>query len=137
MKLSRQSILMVIVCGMLFVSTIGESAQADDNMVYELRTYTTNPGKLPALHDRFRNHTMKLFEKHGIKNVAYWTPADKEDTLVYIVAHKDLESAKESWKAFSQDPAWQKAKSDSEKDGKIVVKVEKQFLNPTEYSPMK
>lgn len=137
MNVSRQFALTILVCGMLsfFAATGGQSALAGEAGIYELRTYTTNPGKLPALHARFRDHTMKLFEKHGIKSIAYWTPVDKEETLVYLVAHKDLESAKASWKAFSQDPEWQKAKSESEKDGKLVMKVERLFLNPTDYSP--
>lgn len=113
-------------------------AHADDEaMIYELRTYYCNPGKLPALHARFRDHTMKLFEKHGMKNIAYWTPADQEDTLVYIIAHKSEEAAKASWAGFINDPEWKKAHAESEKDGKLVMKIEKQFLKPTGYSPLK
>jgi NIPSNAP len=110
---------------------------ADEPMIYELRTYHCYPGKLPGLHARFRDHTMKLFEKHGIKNIAYWTPADQEDTLVYLIAHKNEAAAKESWKAFGSDPEWKKAQAESEKDGKLVMKVDRQFLNPTDYSPLK
>ena len=106
-------------------------------MVYELRTYTTVPGRLQALHARFKNHTMRLFEKHGMKNVIYWTPADKENTLVYVLAHKSVEDAKKSFDAFRKDPEWIKARDESERDGKIVEKVESQFLTPTEYSPIK
>jgi hypothetical protein len=108
-----------------------------ETMIYELRTYTTVPGRLPALHERFRNHTMRLFEKHGMKNVIYWTPADQENTLVYVLAHKSRDDARKSFEAFRNDPEWLKAKEESEKDGPIVEKVESRFLEPTDYSPMK
>ena len=120
---------------------LGGTTRADDKkaepLVYELRTYTANPGKMDDLHARFRNHTMQLFEKHGIKNIAYWTPLDKPDTLVYIVAHKSRDAAKKSWAAFSADPEWQAAYKESHKNGVLVKKVESQFLSPTDYSPMK
>ena len=70
------------------------AALADSHALYELRTYYANEGKIDALHARFRNHTMKLFEKHGMQNVAYWTPADEPNTLIYIIAHKDADAAK-------------------------------------------
>lgn len=115
----------------------GGSEKEAKPMVYELRTYTTAEGRLPDLHARFRDHTMKLFEKHGMKNVIYWTPADKENTLVYVVAHKNREAADKSWQGFRDDPEWKKVFAESRKDGPIVTKVEKQYLSPTDYSPMK
>jgi hypothetical protein len=110
--------------------------------IYELRTYTTNEGRMPALNARFRDHTMKLFEKHGMKNVIYCTPIDADgkpvdDKLVYLLAHKSVESAKKSFAEFGNDPEWIAARDASHKDGKIVSKVESQYLVPTEYSPMK
>jgi hypothetical protein len=105
--------------------------------VYELRTYTTNPGRLDALHKRFREHTNYLFVKHGMTLVGYWTPVDKPDTLVYLLAHASREAAAQSFKAFGADSEWQRAREESEKDGKIVVKVESQFLEPTDYSPLR
>lgn len=110
--------------------------------VYEMRTYTTEPGKLPNLHARFRDHTMKLFEKHGMKNVIYLTPVDADgkaidNKLVYLLAHKSQEAAKKSFDDFRQDPDWKAARDASEKDGKIVSKVESNFYLPTDYSPMK
>lgn len=105
--------------------------------VYELRTYTTLEGRLPALNKRFREHTMRLFEKHGMKNVVYLTPTDKPETLVYLITHESVEAAKKSWDAFRADPEWHAARDASEKDGKIVAKAESQYLNPTEYSPLK
>jgi hypothetical protein len=112
------------------------------NHVYELRTYITEPGRLPHLNARFKNHTVKLFEKHGMKNVIYFTPIDGEgkpvdNTLVYLLAHKSQEAAKTAFDEFRKDPEWKAAREDSEKDGKIVAKVESQFYVPTDYSPMK
>jgi phosphopantetheine adenylyltransferase len=109
--------------------------------IFELRTYHTVPGKLADLHARFRDHTMQIFEKHGMKNVGYWTPLEKEkgseDTLVYFLAFKDAEAAKKSWDAFRADPDWVKAKDESEKNGKLVEKVDSVYLKPTDYSPIK
>ncbi|MAG94009.1 MAG: NIPSNAP family protein [Planctomycetaceae bacterium] len=105
--------------------------------VYELRTYTTNEGKLPALHKRFSDHTMTIFETHGIKNIAYWTPTDKPNTLVYLVAHKSRAAARKSWPAFGNDPAWKKAYAASTEDGRLVSKVESIYLQPNDYSPVK
>lgn len=116
--------------------TAGDKKEAEP-LVYELRTYTTAEGRLPALHKRFKDHTLKIFEKHGMKNIIYWVPEDKENTLVYVIAHKSRKAADASWDAFRNDPDWKKAFADSRKDGKIVTKVERQFLKATDYSPMK
>ena len=113
------------------------SDEKQSPVVYELRTYTTHEGRLEALHKRFRDHTMKIFEKHGMKNIAYWVPTDKKDTLVYIITHKSLKAADASWNDFRNDSAWKAAYNASIEDGKIVKKVEKQFLIATDYSPMK
>ena len=108
--------------------------------LYELRTYTTLDGRLPALNKRFAEHTMKLFEKHGMKNEMYWIPTDpakKDNTLIYVVSHESQEAADKSWRAFGADPDWIKARDASEKDGKIVAKVERVFMTLTDYSPGK
>jgi hypothetical protein len=108
--------------------------------VYELRTYTAAEGKLDALHARFRNHTLKLFQKHGMTNVAYWRPMDdplKKDTLIYVIKHSSREAAAKSWDAFRKDPDWLKVKADSEKSGQLAAKVTSVFLETTDYSPMK
>jgi len=120
----------------------GEVAHAQAaTRVFEMRTYTAAPGKLSALQSRFRDHTLRLFEKHGMQNIGYWVPADPPNsgnTLTYIIAHKDREAAKASWAAFGADPEWQKVRKESMADGvSLTTKVESVFLNPTDYSPMK
>ncbi len=108
--------------------------------VYELRTYTTHEGRLPALNKRFAEHTLKLFEKHGMKNEMYWIPTDpakRDNTLIYVVSHESQEAADKSWRAFGADPEWQSAREASEKEGKIVAKVERVFMTLTDYSPGK
>lgn len=105
--------------------------------LFEMRTYTTAPGRIDALNKRFREHTNYLFVKHGMTLVGYWEPTDKPNTLVYILAYADKESRDKSWKGFMSDPAWQKAWADSKKDGPVVTKVEASFLKPTDYSPIR
>jgi hypothetical protein len=107
------------------------------NRIFEMRTYITHPGRLDALNARFRDHTNKLFVKHGMELVGYWTPQGKENTLIYILAYPSREAREASWKAFQADPDWKAAREASEKDGKIVDKVESVFLDPTDYSPIK
>jgi len=108
--------------------------------VFEIRTYYTFPGRLDALHKRFREHTLKMFEKHGMTNVAYWTPQDSpghDNTLIYVISHASREQAKKNWTEFSADPEWQKISADSQKDGKIVEKVDSVFVDATDYSPLR
>jgi hypothetical protein len=112
----------------------GQSA----TLVYELRIYHTYEGKLDDLLRRFREHTTKLFEKHGIKNVAYWTPTEeplKGKTLVYILEHPSRDAATANWKAFGDDPEWRSVRDKSEANGKIVEKVDSTFLVLTDFSP--
>lgn len=111
---------------------------AGDTRLFELRTYHTNPGKLDALHARFRDHTVKLFEKHGMTNIGYWTPDDNKDEdakLVYVLAYKNRKERDSAWKAFLNDPVWKKAYADSTQDGKLVKKVDRVFMEATDYSP--
>ena len=103
---------------------------------YELRTYYANPGKLDALQARFRDHTLRLFEKAGITNVAYWTKQDGGDgTLIYVLAYPSKEAREASWAKFRADPEWQAAAAASEANGKLVAKVESVFMTMTDYSP--
>ena len=117
--------------------------EAKGDRVFEMRTYTTPEGKLGDLNARFRDHTLKLFEKHGMENVIYWTKTPDQQgagtTLIYLLAHKDKEAAKKSFDAFRQDPDWVKAKTESEKNGSLTVQngVKSEFLVPTDYSPLK
>jgi NIPSNAP protein len=123
--------------------SVGQEGKVNTR-VYELRTYTTLPGRLPALHKRFAEHTLKLFEKHGMRNEAYWTPLDderKDNTLIYVVSHESREAADKNWQAFGADPDWQKARAASEAEsagGKILAKPpERVWMKLTEYSPVK
>jgi hypothetical protein len=103
---------------------------------FELRTYHAAEGKLAALESRFRDHTVALFAKHGMTNVAYWVPKENTgQTLVYLLAYPDRAARETSWKAFLADPVWESAKAESEKEGKLVAKVESLFIHPTDYSP--
>ena len=111
---------------------------AESDAVYELRVYHCYEGKLPDLLRRFREHTTKIFEKHGMTNVAYWSPMDepqKSNTLIYVLAHPSREAAAANWKAFSADPEWQSVQKASEANGKIVEKVDSTFMVPTDFSP--
>ncbi|HEY7189486.1 MAG TPA: NIPSNAP family protein [Vicinamibacterales bacterium] len=115
-------------------------AYAQSGRVFELRTYTAPDGKLEELHKRFRDHTMRIFKNHGMTNIAYFRPQDaplSQNTLIYVIAHPSRDAAKANWAAFQADPEWQKVANESQKNGKIVAKVESVFLDPTDYSPMK
>lgn len=106
--------------------------------LYEMRVYYSPPGKLDNLHARFRDHTVKLFAKHGITNVGYFVPEgdNPENKLVYFLAFPDKAARDASFKAFGADPAWKAAAAASEKDGKILTKIESTFLTATDYSPV-
>ena len=115
-------------------------AAQSSGRVFELRTYTAPEGKLGELHKRFRDHTMRIFEKHGMTSIGYWTPQDaplSQNTLIYVIAHPSREAAKKSWDAFRNDPEWKNVASESQLNGPIVSKVESVFLDPTDYSPIK
>lgn len=113
-----------------------EKAEPAGERVFEMRTYYTHPGKLEALHQRFREHTNALFVKHGMSLVGYWVPEAKEETLVYLLAYPSKEAREASWKAFMEDPAWKAAFAASRKDGPLVAKVDSEFLRATDYSPI-
>jgi len=107
----------------------------EEEWLYELRTYVTPEGKLDALNARFRDHTMKLFEKHGMKNIMYWVATDQPNTLIYVIAHRSAEAAQASWAAFREDPVWKRVAEETQRDGKLVEKVESVFMKATDYSP--
>lgn len=130
-----------LAAGMLGEALMAGRAEAAGGEVFELRVYTTVEGKLDDLLKRFREHTMTIFERHGMKNVAYWTPTDetggypKGKTLIYILKHPSREAATANWKAFQDDAEWQKVRAKSEESGKIVDKVESTFMVMTDFSP--
>jgi hypothetical protein len=127
------------VAGRLTPEPVAEAAQA--GRIFEMRTYTTNEGKLPALEARFRDHTIKFFNKYSMTSIGYWIPQDgptSQNTLVYILAHPSRDAAKANWASFMADPEWQKVRNDSEAQGRILVKApESVFLKATDYSPIK
>ena len=115
----------------------GNPAHAEAG-VYELRVYHAAPGKLSDLLSRFREHTIKIFDRHGIKSVAYWTPLDepeKSNTLIYILQHPSREAAAANWKSFQDDPEWKSVKEKSEANGKLVEKVDSTYMALTDFSP--
>lgn len=122
------------------ISPVIKASQVSPDRTFELRTYTCLPGQLPKLLTRFRDHTEKLFEKHGMTNIAYWTTVEKytdQPKLIYILAHKSEEAGKQSFDAFRADPAWIAVRDASEKDGKIVEKVESVIMKPLPFSTIK
>jgi hypothetical protein len=108
--------------------------------VYELRTYTCYEGKLEALKTRFRDHTIRLFDRHNMKSIGYWIPQDpakSKTTLIYILVHPSREAAEKNWAAFRADPDWVKAKAESEAPGPIVEKVDSVYMTPADFSQLK
>lgn len=132
---------LLVVAALGFVAGLSVGQEKKMPRLYELRTYTTLEGRLPALHKRFADHTIKLFEKHGMKNESYWVPTDparKDNTLIYVVSHASQEAADASWKAFQADPEWIAARNASEADGKILAKApDRVYMTLTDYSPGK
>jgi hypothetical protein len=131
----------LLMSGFVAGTLFGErAAAAQAPRVFELRTYTAPEGKLGELHTRFRDHTMRLFERHGMTNIVYLKPLDAPlagNTLVYLLAHPSRDAAKASWAAFGADPEWKKVASESQVNGRIVAKVESVFLEAADYSPFK
>jgi NIPSNAP len=145
MSLNRKSLGFAIVflaglaAGRMLPSMPVADAQGD-RRVFELRTYTAPEGKLPELQARFRNHTMRIFNKHNMTSIGYWVPQDapnSQNTLIYVLAHPSRDAAKKNWADFQADPEWQKVSTESQVNGRIVSKVESVFMDPTDYSPIK
>ncbi len=141
-KLSAAAALLA--CGVLIGRQQSTPVHAQDSdssgRVFELRVYHTYPGKLPDLMKRFREHTVDIFQRHGMTSIAYWTPTDeplKDKTLYYVLAFPSREAAKKSWSEFVSDPEWKKVSTASEVNGKLVEKVDSTFLTPTDFSAIK
>jgi len=114
--------------------------EAQGGRVFELRTYTAPAGKLEELHSRFKNHTMRIFNRHHMTSIGYFRPQDaplKDNTLIYVLAHPSRDEAKKNWAEFRADPEWQKVAAESQAHGELVAKVESVFLDPADYSPLK
>jgi hypothetical protein len=125
--------------GMDLVTEAEASLQARDR-VFELRTYTAPEGKLDALQTRFRDHTMRIFERHGMTNIGYWLPQDttlRQNTLVYLLAHPTRAAADQAWRDFAADPEWVRVAEESQRDGRIVSGVVRMYLDPTDFSQMR
>jgi hypothetical protein len=127
-----------LVASLLAAATMASSQAppVPESRLYELRVYYAPEGKLDALHARFRDHTMKLFEKHGMTNVGYWVPLDNpSNKLIYVLSYPNSAARANSWKAFQNDPEWRQVHTQSEKDGRLVMKVDKYFMQTTDFSP--
>jgi hypothetical protein len=126
---------------LVHANRVEEREKKVDNRIFELRTYTAAHGKIDALNARFRTHTNKLFEKHGMTIIGFWMPAKQkkdEEKLIYILAYPSKEAADKSWKAFRDDPEWKKVREESEKNGALLAKPpESVYMKPTDYSPLK
>jgi len=107
-------------------------------MIYELRKYKVAEGRMNELHDRFKNHTLRLFKKHGIKPIAFWTSASDEDTnyLTYLLQFDDFESQKKAWKMFMEDEERIQIWNKSNENGKLVIEIVSNTLKSTDYSPL-
>lgn len=143
--MKRRTLLQSIPAAAFFPATLWAASQPDNATpaldstgVFELRIYHAAPGKLPDLLARFRDHTIKIFDQHGMKSVAYWLPLDEPDksnTLIYILHHPSREAAAANWKSFQDDPEWKSVKEKSEANGKLVDKVDSTYMALTDFSP--
>ena len=136
----RRTLLQAIPAAAILPASLWAAARDNNSgtSVFELRVYHAAEGKLADLLARFRDHTTKLFERHGMKNVAYWTPQDEPDksnTLIYILQHPSREAAAANRKAFQDDPEWKSVKEKSEANGKLVDKVDSTYMMLTDFSP--
>jgi hypothetical protein len=139
--MTRRDVLQGMGAAMMLSAASGMEAQssgAKSEVVYELRVYHANEGKLDALVARFRDHTDAIFKRHGMTSSAYWLPTDeplKGRTLIYILKHPSRAAAAANWKAFHDDPEWIKVSTASEVNGKLVEKVDSTYMALTDWSP--
>ena len=134
MSIAFISVVVGVSSGIFFTTS------AQNQKVFELRTYEATPGNLDNLHARFRDHTIRIFRKHGMEIVGFWSPTseeEKDDKLVYLLAHDSQEAANASWQAFGADPEWDRVAEDSNRNGQILAGVERKYMVATDYSPMK
>jgi len=137
--MNRRTVLTALPLAALAPDAIMKAAQSSGSTtVYELRIYHAQPGKLDTLVARFRDHTMALFARHGMKSVAYWLPLDepaKSNMLVYILEHPSREAAAANWKSFQDDPEWKSVREKSEANGALVDHVDSTYMALTDFSP--
>jgi len=143
-KRSGSAFALVFAAGVIVGQALGPAravAQAPGgNRVFELRKYTAPEGKLADLEKRFRDHTIRIFNKHHMTSIGYWVPQDAPDsqnTLIYVLAHPSRDEAKKNWADFTADPEWQKVSAESQVNGRIVTKVESTFMDPLDFSQIK
>jgi NIPSNAP len=138
MKVSHLASFAMGIMVMLGISMLTQTHAQTPGHVFEYRKYYANPGKLDDLKARFRDHTITIFNKHNMKSVGYWIPEDnKDNAIVYILEHPSKEEGLKNWTAFSADPEWQKASKASEVNGKLVDHVDRVWMDPTDFSPIK
>ena len=126
-------------CGGIAIDILG-AQELPSARIFEIRTYTVAEGQLPALNSRFRENTVRLFSQHGMESIGYWTPVDSalsQTTLVYILAHPSREAAAQNWAAFGADTTWRRVRAATEAQGLRVLRVESEFVVPTDYSMLK
>lgn len=135
----HKAVMFLLLTGFLLLP-LSITAETSAEKIYEIRTYTSAPGKLDELHARFRDHTSRLFAKHSMRVIGYWVPVDKElskTTLMYILEHASAEAAQSSWRAFGQDPEWQTIAETTNANGAILINIESSFMTATDYSPVR
>ena len=113
------------------------AVQAQSRHVYELRTYTSVEGRLNDVVNRFRDHTVRIFARHGMVSIGYFIPQDQPNTLIYVLQHPSREAATKNWDAFRNDPEWKTARAASEANGPILVKTQSVYMDPTAFSALK
>lgn len=135
---TTQMVLIALCVGLSGTLLISNSAQ-DTQKVFELRIYTATPGNLEKLHTRFRDHTLRIFEKHGMRVMGFWSPTaeqDRDSQLIYVLEHSSRAAADAAWNAFGADPEWRSVSEASNADGPILDSVERHYMVATDYSPL-
>jgi len=143
MKIKKLSHVLSFIAGAVVMFGVGMMNRSDaqsPNRVYELRMYHVPDGKYDALKNRFRDHVLAAFKRHNMKGIGYWKPEDAPDAgklFIYVLQHPSPQEAEKNWAAFNADPEWMKAKAESEVNGKLVEKVDRYFMDPADFSPLK
>ncbi|MEX1011590.1 MAG: NIPSNAP family protein [Balneolaceae bacterium] len=145
-KMKRVPVILNAILGVLLLSLLAgwtpgtaESEPQVEEPVYQMRIYTAHEGKFEDLKTRFRDHTIRIFEKHGIESIGYWIPqppAGDGNTLICIVSYENQAATETSWEAFVNDPEWQQVYEESNADGPIVRQAETFYMNSADFSPL-